>query len=80
MKITIESTDTLVTLVVNGAEVPARMWQGETSSGIPIHCFVTRVAVKEGLPDATYKQFETELQEQAKPRFELQAIPLRLIL
>lgn len=39
MKITIESTDKIVYL--NG--IPARIWEGETASGICVHCFITRI-------------------------------------
>jgi len=73
MKITIESTEKLVTL--NG--VPARVWQGQTESGIPVHCFVTRVAVAR---DQDCSQFERELQEHAAPRPEVAAIDPRFIL
>jgi hypothetical protein len=73
MTITIHSTTKKVT--VNG--LPARVWEGETSSGIPIHCFITRVAVKNGLPT---EEFEKELAECAPPSVEIEAIPLRFIL
>jgi hypothetical protein len=73
MKIIVENTTKTVTL--NG--VPARIWEGHTDSGIPVHCYITRIAVKEGL-DCT--QFEKELAEQRKPSFEIDAIPLRMIL
>ena len=74
MKIQIESTTKVVT--ING--VPARVWEGHTESGIPIHCFVTRVAVDK---NADCQQFERELQECRAPSPELDAvIPLRMIL
>jgi hypothetical protein len=73
MKLTIESTTKIVHL--NGVE--ARVWEGETESGIPVHCFITLVAVHEGLDTP---QFEKELSEQRKPSAEVAAIPLRLIL
>ena len=44
MKIRIESTSKIVTLVVGGKDVPARVWQGETDGGIPVQCFITRIA------------------------------------
>lgn len=56
MTITITSTDKLVAL--DG--VPARIWEGTTESGIPVHCFVTRIAVAR---DADASQFERELVE-----------------
>jgi hypothetical protein len=73
MKIEIESTTKTVTL--NG--IPARIWEGKTASGIPIHCYVTRIAIAK---DADASEFERELQEHKSPSTEIQAIPLRMIL
>lgn len=74
MQITITSTDKIVEL--NG--VPARLWEGHTSSGIPVHCFVTRIAVP---LDADHAQFERELQECRPPiNADVRGIPLRLVL
>ncbi len=73
MTITIHNTTKIVD--ING--LPARIWEGHTESGIPIHCFITRVAVKNGLPT---EQFEKELMEQEPPSVEVEAIPLRFIL
>ncbi len=74
MKITLESTTKVVTL--NG--VPARLWEGTTASGIPIHAFITRVAVDRELDTS---EFERELLEQRTPSPELErVIPLRMIL
>jgi len=39
MKITLENTTKIVDLVVNGARVPARIWQGETEDGTPVQAF-----------------------------------------
>lgn len=50
---------------------------GETDSGIPVHCFVTRIAAPH-VADTT--QFERELQEHAPPRPELAAYPLRMLI
>lgn len=73
MKIEIESTTKIVQL--NG--VPARIWTGKTASGIPVHCYVTRIAVQKDL-DAS--EFERELQEHKPPSPEVEVIPLRMIL
>ena len=73
MKLQIESTTKIVQ--VNG--VPARIWEGETESGIPVHCYVTRVAVAS---DADHEEFERELEEHRVPSVDVQAIPLSLIL
>lgn len=44
MKITIESTDKLVQVTINGQTVPARLWQGESDEGIPCVAFITRIS------------------------------------
>lgn len=83
MKILLENTAKIVTLVVNGVQVPARIWQGVMESpngGIPVHCYITRVAVAEGRPAEDYKEFEDALTETAKMRPEIETIPLRLVL
>lgn len=76
MIITIESTTKLVKI----AGVPVRIWEGHTEGGIPVHCYITRVAVAEGRPADDYTQFEQELQQQKAPSAEIAAIPLRMIL
>jgi len=78
MKVTLESTSKITFLVVNGQEVPARVWEGMTESGIPCHAFITRIAVN-AQHDAS--DFERDLQETRAPSAELQrAIPIRMIL
>ena len=54
MKITIESTEKIVTL--NG--IDCRVWEGETERGIKLHCFIPRIGV------ARDQDFEQELKEQ----------------
>lgn len=74
MRITIESTTKTVTL----NDVPARIWEGTTASGIPVHCYITRIAVRD---DADLAQFEAELQQHRPARnADIDAIPNRLIL
>ena len=73
MKITIESTTKVIE--VNG--VPARVWQGVTSRGVPITCLITRVAV-ERTADAS--EFEKDLKEKAPPRGDAAVWPARLFL
>ena len=80
MKLTLENTDKLVTLVVNGHDIPARIWQGTTEGGIEVHCFITRVAVAEGQADSVYLEFANELREVATARPDVKYIPARLIL
>ena len=84
MKITIESTTKLVTLIIDGHEVPARVWQGETIDGVPVQCFITRITpeILKSDPhiDERTAAFERELKRCADPRGTVASIPLRLIL
>ena len=73
MKVTLENTDKIVQL--NG--VPARIWEGETASGVKVHAYITRIAVAH---DDDTAQFEQELQETRAPSPDVQALPLRMIL
>lgn len=79
MKVILTSTSKIVMLkpgpLADG--VPARVWEGETETGIKVHAFITRVAV--GKNEDT-QQFEKELQECTVPSAEIEAIPIRLIL
>ncbi len=77
MKIMIESTQKIVELVTPDGTVPARIWEGQTDTGIRVHAYVTRVAVAQG---ENQEQFQRDLQEQRAPSQEVAAIPLRLIL
>lgn len=80
MKITIESTNKIVELVINGVGVPARIWQGVTESGIPVHCFATLTVPEMPPNDPRHAEFERELISWAPPRPTVEAIPLRLVL
>jgi len=69
MKITVESTDQLIELVHGQARMPARVWEGSTESGIPVVCFITRIApvVREPVPDEVAEEFSRSLQECRPP-------------
>lgn len=73
---TITITSTTRTVHVNNVE--ARVWEGETESGIPVVVMVTRIAVPPG-QDVT--QFERELVEcrPATP-IGIKAWPTRMVL
>jgi len=73
MKITITSTTKMVYL--DG--VPARVWQGHTEAGVPVHCYVTRIAVDR---DEDASELERDLQEHEAPRPEVVDIPFRMVL
>mgnify|MGYP001574819007 CR=1 FL=1 len=63
MKVTLESTDKIVTIRIDGVNVPARLWEGETERGIRCHAFITRIAVHK---DSDTAQFERDLQEECR--------------
>lgn len=73
MRITLENTSKIVEL--NG--IPARIWEGRTESGIQIHAFITRVAVRN---DADCSEFERDLQETRAPSPAVAALPTKLVL
>lgn len=77
MKVEIESTDQLVTLVINGVDVPARLWTGTTANGVEVHAYLTRISPQTHDPDQL-RQFEVELQEVA--RFHRPPIDMRYVL
>lgn len=79
MKITIESTDTITTLVTEDhASVPARIWVGTTDFGAPVVVAITRVMVPESEPPAIHERFARELRE-APTKEAAAGIPLRMI-
>lgn len=78
MKITIENTEKIVELVIGSTAVPARIWEGETDTGIKVHCYITRIAAPAMGTDL--EQFDRELKAVRAPSKEVEAIPLRLIL
>jgi hypothetical protein len=84
MKITIESTTKIVTLETRNGPVQARVWQGQSESGIPVQAFITRIApeIPQSDPriDELTAEFERDLRRQADPRPTVEAIPLRFII
>jgi hypothetical protein len=77
MKVTLESTTKIVTLTIDGATVPARVWEGETAHGVACHAFITRIAVDRH-DDAA--EFQQDLQEHRAPSAVIDAIPIRLVI
>ena len=73
VKITIESTDKIAKL--NG--IDCRIWEGHTAAGVPMHCYIARVAVSKA---EDVGAFNLELQETRPPSREIEAIPARLVL
>jgi hypothetical protein len=79
MRVTLESTDKVVDLMFeDGQIVPARIWEGETSSGIPCHAYITRIAVHNQDDGSA---FERELLQQRPPHNpDVAALPRRLVI
>ena len=73
MKITIENTSKVISF--NG--IPARVWEGVTEKGVPVHCFITRVAVA---TNQDCSEFDRDLTETRAPSPEVEAYPARLLL
>jgi hypothetical protein len=80
MKVTLESTTRVVEVVTPSGIVPARVWEGETESGIKVVALITRIAHHKR-DDAFAHEFEAELKAQRTPSEDaLKAFPARLIL
>lgn len=77
MKVTLENTDKIVELTLNGQTVPARIWEGVTAHGIACHAYITRIAVHD---DDDAAEFERDLMAQRKASSVVAAIPIRLII
>lgn len=82
MKITIHSTTQVVQLQTPQGVIPARIWEGTTDNGVPVHAFITRIcpSIPKPVPDNLVAEFERDLQECEEPTALMQSIPLRLIL
>lgn len=81
MRITIESTTKIVMLSDGSGEIQARVWEGVTESGIPVHCFITRLAPTIPRDDPRQAEFQRQLQEQQAPSADVaHAYPARIIL
>jgi hypothetical protein len=77
VKVTLESTSKVVKLATPAGTIPARIWEGHTESGIPVHAYITRLAAPAG---ADHAEFLRELEEHRAPSADVEAIPLRMIL
>lgn len=65
MKVTLTATDKVVTLVFpEGWQVPARVWEGQTITGLPCYAYITRLGVQR---EQDLGQFERELVDQQPP-------------
>lgn len=82
MKISLESTTKIVHLAADrgGPSIEARVWEGVTETGIPVHCFITRLAATIPREDPRQSEFAAQLTECKAPTPDVEAYPLRMIL
>ncbi len=84
MKVTLQSTTRLIELATErgGPAVPARVWEGQTETGIPVVAFITRIAPAiEDPPAGITQDFEAELESCRVPEVDVTlALPARLVL
>lgn len=82
MNVTLHSTDKIVEFIVDGVGVPARVWEGRTERGTPVHAFITRICptIEIPLPAHVEAEFERDLEEQTPPTALVASIPLRMAL
>ncbi len=80
MKITIESTTKVTLLQTPEGVMAARIWEGETESGTPVHCFITRIAPTIPRDDPRQAEFVRELTECKPPTAAIEMYPLKMIL
>jgi hypothetical protein len=78
MEMTVRSTSRMILLVLrDGREIPARVWEGETTTGVPVVALITRVAAE---ADGDCTAFERDLVETPAPGPLGLAVPARLVL
>lgn len=77
MKITMQPTSKIVTLETPAGRVPARIWEGTTTRGLPVMVFVTRVAAHAA---GDLAELIDELEETREPSPAAEAFPSRLAL
>lgn len=63
MKLSLESTDQIAQIEIDGASLPARIWKGTNERGTECLAFITRLAVPESAPPDAHRQFARELVE-----------------
>jgi hypothetical protein len=77
MKIHIQPTSVVGELDFKGEIVPARIWEGETDSGVEVVCWITRVAARR---NQDLGELEAVLKECAPPSRDAEHFPNRMIL
>ena len=81
MRITLDSTQSVISVEEGGDAVLARVWEGHADDGTPIMAWIVRVSPQTHDPDVAAK-FGRDLVETARPSMIVPSrpIPLRFIL
>ena len=81
MRITLDSTHTVIEMLMDGRVVPARIWEGHTEDGVPVVAWITRISPQTHDP-AVAEQFGRELIATARPSIAMPSglIPIQVIL
>ncbi len=82
MRITIESTNKIVTLTpaepAHGqAGVACRVWEGQTDGGLTVVCFITRIMAQ---TEQDLVQFENDLRDQRPSTTDVESVLCRMII
>jgi len=77
MEITIHPTTKIVYLTESCSAIPARIWEGKTSTGLNVYAFITRIATD---ADTDQTDFLAALKEQEVPSPAARSFPLSMIL
>jgi len=83
MQVELTSTSKVVTFEIDGAAVPARIWEGRSERGLPVMAFITRITPArphEQLTPGDLAELEHDLAEQQPPSAVAAAIPMRMFL
>lgn len=84
VKVTLESTTKIVDIQTVDGSVKARVWQGQTDSGVPVQAFIPLISpeVRRSDPhhDELTAEFDRDLKRHAEPRPTVELIPLRFII
>lgn len=77
MKITVESTNQVVNVMIGDVAVPGRVWEGTTDDGVMVQVLITRVAVAVEFDHSQFVRelIETPLRPPSHRAFDAELIP-----
>jgi hypothetical protein len=78
LEVILRPTDKIVQLVGVAAEIPVRIWQGKTSTGIPVYAYITRIGVEADRPEHEHNVFREALKGTETPTPAVASLDMRL--